>query len=568
MKFIKKDALRLFFYAFITACLIVILGLSELIVTFNASKIIKNELDGAKQTSVSLAKNEIVDKDIKVNSNCIINISDEEIQKFYDDGYSGNIYKLVNYSLDYGSKSGFSHKHEINSFSPSDYYYNGTRGTLIATEEYVEKVFGKLEYVALADKIEDGGVYITDYSADGMIYYNPKLFPNYASVLGDNKSAGNNVYGYVNGIINTGYKEKYGEYMKKFSDPEISKEQLLEFTDSEEYRNYYDDIIQNLSISYTFNTNFVEDAISLNSKTWVPSGNSYYSYGGEDFKCNYNWIENASTRYKGTLNDNEIIMGVTTYNAIFGTSYSDATLSTFLPRDVVFKYSYYYDADSAVVEYVLSAKIVKLISGQTVYFADNLFKKVLLFNTFTCGIYFDDVSDVTGIMKTADENGFYANSIIALSLTTMTKAVTVFKDFFNIIFIGLCICAFFIIANYGARLIKERKYEIGILKALGIRDVDLTFILGLQILLLLVVTVILYIVGSVVFIDLANEVLIRSLLELAPNSFMLNVKVLYINPAHFLTNAVLTTVIALVSFVVPLVKLRKLKPTNIIKAKE
>lgn len=356
--------------------------------------------------------------------------------------------------------------------------------------------------------------------------------------------------------------------MKTFVDTEISQEELLDMTSTEKYRNYYDFVIQNLAVSYTFNPNFVEDFLSLNSKTWVPTGNSYYSHGGKDYKCTYNWLENAATRYKGTVGESEIVMGASTYNTIFGTNYTSATLSSFEPHDVTFKYSYYYDTDSAVTEYALSAKIVKLVEGNTVYFADNLFAEMLAYNTFTSGLYFDDVSNVTAVMEIADENGFYANSVVALSLATMTKAVTVFKDFFNIIFIGLCVCAFFIIANYGAKLIRDRKYEIGILKALGVRDIDLTFILGLQIVLLLLLTVVLYILGSIVFIDLANEVLIRSLLELAPNSFMMDIKVLYVNPAHFLTNTALTAIIALVSFAVPLVKLRKLKPTNIIKAKE
>lgn len=569
LKFLKKDMLRLCIYAFITACLIIVLGLSELIVTFDSAKIVNAELLKAEQTTLSLLKSEVSDTRIQQNTNCIVDITDEEIKTFYENGYKGNIYKLVHHVFEYGTKSGFAQVHVPVKFNPLDAYYNGTRGTLITTEEYIEKLFGKVEYLALADKIEDGGVYITDYSADAMIYYNTGLFPDYKATLGHNRSAGYNVFGYVNGVIYTGYKEKYQEIMKSFQNADLTKEELLEMTSSEEYRRYYDDVIQNLSVSYTTNENFVDDMVALNSKTWCSAGNSVFEVDGENYTIpNGFFFQNAKTRSYYDLKEGEIVMDYKRYNAIFGTDYNESTIEDFSPQDVVFKYSHYYDANSSAVQFSFKAKIVLLDTSDSIYLADENFKTTLKYNTITSGIYFDDISDVTGIMKTAEENGFSANSVVALSLTTMTKAVSVFSDFFAIIFIGLCVCAFYMIASYGAKLIKDRKYEIGILKALGIRDVDLIFIFGLQILLLFVLIVALYILGSLVFIDLANDVLIRSLLELASNSFIMDIKVLYVNPYHFFVNGLLTGIIVLISFSLPLVKLRKLKPTNIIKAKE
>lgn len=425
-----------------------------------------------------------------------------------------------------------------------------------------------MEYVALADKVEDGGVYITDYSADAMILYAPTLFPNYQATLGNNRSSGNNIYGYVNGIIKTGYKEKYQALIESFQDVSLTKDRLLEMTSSEEYRKYYDDVVQNLSISYTTNQNFVDDMIELNSKTWCPIGNSVLEFEGKEYEMPNAFFENALTRSSYDLKEDEIVMDYKKYNAIFDTNYSEGTLKDFSPQEVVFKYSYYYDEKSSVVNYSFKVKIIALDKKNVIYLPDALFKRALKYNTFTSALYFDDISDVTEILNTADANGFSANSVIALSLATMTKAVTVFSDFFALIFIGLCACCFFIIANYGVKLVRDRKYEIGILKALGARDCDLVLLLGVQIILLLFLIVLLYILGSVVFIDFANEVLIRSLLELAPDSFLLDIKVLYVNPKHFLVNGVLTAVIVFTSFIIPLIKLRKLKPVNIIKAKE
>lgn len=565
-KFIKKDLLRLFVYSFIVSCLVVILGLCELIVTFDSSKVIEKELMNANQKSVALNKTDVSDENVNVNKSCVINVTEENIQAFYDNGYEGNIYNLVNLTLDYGSKTSLAHSHIINKFNPKDVYYNGTRGTLITTEEYIEDTFGQFKCLYVADKIEDGGIYITDYSADAIRFYSPIAFPTPESILGHHKSMNVNTYAYINGIIETGYKKKYQTLMDSMLDVDMTKEELLELASSKEYREYYDDIIRNLSISYTTNPNFIDDLIELNTRTWTPVGNSSFIYNGGTYPIS-GYAENALTRTKLNLKDNEIAMSYTLYNSIFNTNYSSTTLDKFTPHEVTFNYSYYYDLNQTNIVYSKTIKIVS-INAPKLYFSDNLFKDVLRINTFTSELYFDDISDVSNIFEVGEEHGLTANSVIALSLMTMTKAVGVFSDFFSIIFIGLCSCSLFIIANYGIKLIKERKYEIGILKALGTRNIDLTLVFGFQIVLLMILIVAMYLVGSFVFIDFSNDVLIRSLIELAPSDFMLDIDVLFINKDHLIMNSCLVVLIVIFSFIIPIVNLRKLKPTNIIKAKE
>lgn len=117
-------------------------------------------------------------------------------------------------------------------------------------------------------------------------------------------------------------------------------------------------------------------------------------------------------------------------------------------------------------------------------------------------------------------------------------------------------------------LIKGRTYEIGILKALGIRNRDLSVVLGLQIVLLLLLIIALYVVGSFSFTNLANEVLLSSIKELSKNSYIMDVQILSINLSHVASNCLLVTAVVFVAFAIPLIKLYRLKPTNVIKAKE
>lgn len=567
-KFLKKDAFKLIFNSFIVACLMVILGLSQLIVNFDSNRVIEKELLDKEYTSISLRKEKFVDSDIDVNSDYIIPISTEEKDKFIEAGYDGNVYELVSHFLDYGTSYDLAEKHKYNSISTKDIFLSGTRGTLITTEEYIEKVFGKLDYIVTSEKIEAGGIYITDYSADAMLLYrNNPNFVSYESLLGYHKSMNRNFYAYINGIIKTDYKTKHKMVLEKLANPETTKEELKELSNSEEFQAYYDDVIQNLSISYTTNPNFKEDCLKPEFRSWYPVGNSVLVKDGVEYEVN-RYFENARTRSNYVLNDNEVIMSYARFNSFFNTNYNGSNIGEFEPITVTFKYYDMYDDNRSKLVYTVDLKIIKLISGDNVFVSDEVSKKLLEAATFTISLYFDDLSNIETISKVATENGYVMNSLVTSALTTVTKAVGVFSDFFVVIFVGLCLCAVLILGNYGLKLVKERKYEIGILKALGTKNHELVNIFGLQIILKIILIVLMYNVGSILFIDLSNEILIKSLMELAPNNFIMDIDILYININDLIRNSILAVFIVVVSFILPIIKLRKLKPLDIVKAKE
>ena len=566
-KFLKKDAVRLVLYSFVVACLIVILGLSQLIVSFDSSSIIEKELKNINQNSVSIFKEDIVNADIEIDKNCVLPIDEEDINKYYNAGYKGNIYELVNVSLDYGTSFLLSEYHKPNKVSYKDIYHSGTRGTLITTEDYLIDTFGSLEYVALCDEIKDEGIYITDYSADAILFYKNGSFIDYNSILGKHKSMGVNYYAYINGIIKTDYKEKYNSIFDTLMNVDITKEELMSLINSEEYRAYYDDVVQNLSISYTMNKNFKEDFVASNSRSWVPVENSLFIKDNKEYEIE-RYFENGAVRSNYILNDDEIVMSYEKYNTFFNTNYNEGNMNEFTPVDVEFKYYRNHDVNKEEVIYSTNLKITKLIKGNIVYLNDKVFKEILSHNTFTLGLYFDDISNVSLISDVAFENGFSFNSIIAEVLTTITKAVNVFSGFFNIVFIGLCVAAFLILANYGMKLVKDRKYEIGVLKALGIKDKDLISIFGVQIIIAILLIIMMYIIGSILFIDLSNDVLIKSLMELAPNNLVLDIDILFINLNDLVSYSILIILIVFISFALPIAILRRLKPLDIVKAKE
>ena len=91
---------------------------------------------------------------------------------------------------------------------------------------------------------------------------------------------------------------------------------------------------------------------------------------------------------------------------------------------------------------------------------------------------------------------------------------------------------------------------------------------GLQILLIALLTCVLTTVGYFVFIDLANAVLVQSLMRLAPTRVMLELSFLTFKPAISVQNCILTLLLAALSTVAPLVRVRRIKPVKIIRTRE
>jgi ABC-type antimicrobial peptide transport system permease subunit len=111
-------------------------------------------------------------------------------------------------------------------------------------------------------------------------------------------------------------------------------------------------------------------------------------------------------------------------------------------------------------------------------------------------------------------------------------------------------------------------HEIGILKALGAKNNSIGIVFGLQVVLIAILTCVLATLGYYFFIDFANDVLIESLKRLAPSSVVLDLDFLTFKPTVALVNCVLVFALSLVSLIIPMIKIKAIKPVKIIKAKE
>ena len=569
LKFLKSKVLRIFFSSFMVSVIMVILALSQTIITFDSGEIISKEMNKMNQTSLFMEK--VLTEEQKHQDllfDCVREIEDGDIEAFNNSGYKEKIYEVLNYSIPISLHNNFAAQRY--GVMTHGVYPNESLGTLMVDEDFLISKFGKLEYVSLNNDIHISGVYITDYIADSILLNNTVYRgKSYNDILGryyfGNYST---CRGYINGIIKTNYKEKYKNLFENTSN--LTTIKISELVNNADYNNFFNDIYSSLGFSYSLNKNFQEDFIDNNVM-----GAAYHHKmiinGIEAAFPNYKYVfcEQAATPGYPVLYGDDVYFSIKKYNEIFNTNYTESNINTFVPHKATITQYRYYDSDNINKLGTIEVKIVALapISG-TMYVSQEIFDKFNKNSIFTKGLYFDGNENIDKVIEVANELSYEHKNIAAEAIHTMTKAVDVFIPIFELVAIFLCIGIIFILVSFSTKMIKDKMHDIGILKAIGTQSKTIGRIFGLQIILIAILTILMSTFGYYYFIDMANDVLIKSLRKLAPTHVMLDLDFLTFKLNVVNINVILILVLGILSLFIPMLKIRKIKPVKIIKTKE
>ena len=182
-------------------------------------------------------------------------------------------------------------------------------------------------------------------------------------------------------------------------------------------------------------------------------------------------------------------------------------------------------------------------------------------------MYFEDTTKIEQIFEVAEQNDFIADSVVVSSVQTMAKAVSVFGDLFKLISFVLYVAAIFLVIYFGLKTVNKRMYEIGIIRGLGGKNRSLAWMFALQIIITAIVTCVLSYFGLYIFVNLADAVLVRALMASSSGYVMLNIELISFNVPIIMADCGGVMFLSLLSTLLPLLTLRKVKPINIIKAK-
>ena len=255
-RFLKNKSLVISLSAFMVAVIMTILALAQTIAAFDGGHIIADEM--AKGNQESILMNKVLDDTTskRVDGNFHIALDEADIQRFYDEGYNGSIYPVLNVTLPVTVYSSYCGK---NASHFNGCYLNETFGTMIVDEAFLKRQFGEDIYAARLDEFEPHGIIITDYVADSIIETHSKYKgKTYEDLLGEiNPSIWECVNFTVNGIINTGYKERHSGLFDKISNGEFANNS--EMLEDELFIEFVNEAYKNLGYSYSINPNFAND---------------------------------------------------------------------------------------------------------------------------------------------------------------------------------------------------------------------------------------------------------------------------------------------------------------------
>ena len=547
----KRRIIGFLLSAIFASMLICVLSLAQSIANFDAKSM---AVDSMTEGSVYAVRKDLDTLSGQVHARVI---TDEDFAKIKQASPDAKLYKLYMSGL---YINGYTIGHQkVPTVTQSGLHIVETSGTLETNEEYAKKLLrlDNLDIYRGSVEQNTGGIYITDFVADSFIFYGKA--ENYDEILGQQFEGSNDYWpdGYVNGIINTSYKEKYKGVIDQINS--MTKESPL----TEEIISFLDYVNQALAISYYFGDNYKEiSSANIYEGNYVYTRNFFVN--GVDASSTISYIS-CGSYFDCVLGDNEVFMDVEAYNKIFGTEYTYGNCDTFVPHAISFLSS---DFNNEVIysKQMTVAGIGKC-KGGNMLLADNVFYeyKEKMFHCY--GVYADG-EDVSGFINYTMDNGYSNISLKMSAIQTMSQAVETFNKFFEFIAMILVCACVFIITSFGVKNIKSKMYEVGVMKALGCKLSSFFVIFGLHTLLIAFTTIVVLVVGYVAFANVANHILLESLKAITPTKIMLDLQFIKFDWRLALINSAVVVFISIVSTIIPIILLRRIKPVTIIKAKE
>ena len=165
------------------------------------------------------------------------------------------------------------------------------------------------------------------------------------------------------------------------------------------------------------------------------------------------------------------------------------------------------------------------------------------------------------------ERYFSWNSTNGTAVTLLNQSVGMFYELFSLFEILLIILIVVFLASYSIRNIRSNYYQIGVIKAIGGRSSDISKIYTAQTTILTIVVCILTYFGALYLVDVANDILIESFTRITKTSIG-TVNIITFDIRIVLYTMLTAFLLSMLSTVVPLLTLHRIKPVNIIKAKE
>lgn len=518
-----------------------------------------------------------------VNKQFAIPIEENDIEKFREAGYSGNIYKIYNTTM-YNYIGDFEKGKIYDLNGNYSRFWCGTGlGTIVCDYDYLTKIFGnengEVEMIAgsIDDTINTVDLIVTDYYADSVleidrIYGTGRYIPSnpdnpYEKIFNTGFSSRFT----IGAIIKTDYKEKYSEILELLNRMELEPQNAniyqAEIVKNTNFKTFIDEANAYLNFSYSINPNFRDDFIINQRCPWTHFKNMVYTdrFGkilDSIMLDNYGYVNNS-------LNQGECLMNIEVYNQFFNKSLTIDNQTDFTEETVILNNFQLNESTTEPPKSCYVLKIVGVYDGgnknNVLHINKNDFKKLQEDWLFNYALAFDNMEELGNIESTLTDNYYYPTLSTLSSVFVICNIVKIFEKIFSYIAIIVIILIAVIIISHYLRIIKKNQYHIGVYRSLGytISTISIGLVLnGVLLSLLISATSILFVYFSSYFI---NSLVVDSFIKFLHLS-ILNDLVL-VNFSMPILSIYLSAIalVGIFAVVIPIVSIRKIKPNKIIR---
>ena len=293
-------------------------------------------------------------------------------------------------------------------------------------------------------------------------------------------------------------------------------------------------------------------------------------------------LDNTIWFYKASnlsldLGDNEIATRYDMFNANFGVilgkTYTEETLDTFEP--VTIRINKTDGTPEGKILYSIDLTI-KTIFGKKTYSGGSstscyvwtnnteLYEKIHQNSIYCYGMYLEDASQLTNIYDVIENNPYTVQSKVYKSISQVGYIVEIFDDLFWIIIAAIGVTSVILLISYSYGNIKKRYYEIGVLKALGATTKNVGFIFTMQ---MVFAGILISVFSTLMLMTLCapiNNLIAMPILSFINNSNITEISVISTNTPTLALSVGIVMFETMLSCLIPIFKLNKIKPKNII----
>ena len=446
-------------------------------------------------------------------------------------------------------------------------YSKELMGVQVTTNERFNELFKNYEILAGEIKQDGGGIIITDYVADSILAFRSNEYSSYQEIV-DGGYIANRVD--IDAIIKTDIYKKY---------PNL-------FNEWEKYKENPSLLLQ-LSTTYTFgyslNKNFRNDFITgykQHDSTYIHIPSYHFtSSKGKQIKGS-----SAGVSFDSSLANDELHLNYSTYNAYFGGNFNLKNLNTF--KGDIFNIKFYDVKSNTIIS--KDFRVTKLYARthyyDTLHISSKYFDSLYDNLTYSYAISMDTSEGKCYEMVKehfhtyiGDEGHDSLKNKIDWSIPNhechlmyaTVELLSTFKGIFKFVSYLLMAAIFLIVILNSNTLIKHNVYEIGLMKAFGAKTRDLVMMFAAQMFFSSLIVCLFLYSASNLCIDLSNDLLKEGILAYAeeyPEDSYTFTTFVFLN-GYFFLNIGLIAASTILSVVVPIIAIRKIKPLTIIRTR-